>query len=1235
MTTCATGNDELAMTAADLAERLLGVGAARLNLDHLIEELRPDTRTGWEGPLLEFKATYRPSSRFIDRDASQPDKFIWNVLHALVAFANANGGCVILGIGESGPKLLPGDWDPDNILKRPGKEDKDLKDHLLKVLFSPVVNGKRTLKFAEGNRTYEYSLDEDRCRRLKDLVGLHPCHSQKLNCNAFVAIVRPVPKGDLLIGVKRNKNGTCESVYFHRDNTVARTNEITDIQRLNDYLEQREPVSTVYGNILSRPFKRMPVSETYFSTVPAPDPNFIGRERELDLLDGYCGEGKIPLIHAGGGTGKTQLAFKYAALHAKDYPGGCFYIPAEHAAGWESALKELLVTRANALGISTREWLGLRTPDDAAGNSTPKDRKSSGSTPENLISTVDIINSLFRKAHEKGKVLIVLDNVENPSAFFANGKLGKVFPPEFTKDISIVATSRTTKGINFRSASQTEPCTLEDLSPDTALTLLNGEAPFTSQEEHDAATGIVGILGCRALYISRISRLAEESSHRSYRRIYRKLLDDKLLVVQPREDEDDLRAPTVLWDWTRNHLAKGSEGEKDILLAEAIALFPADGIQDRILEALWYSEFDQREKNDILSLYREDSDLFYDALKRLIEYSLVQYNDEEHVIRMHRLDRAAIRAKLNRHNRQFTTRIARALASSPCMTPKDWTYLASDPDSALTEFCPYSNLDGENLSLVLKHRPESANGTIPWEKLNFIHWWQLLAHRPEFLPNACDHHIPLSPLLVQCGQTFIDHFNTDDFCGSIWARLLISFPDPASSCPLEKLNKNDWLLLLSKHPAFIERCPHRDILNTPGHRHSSRLDGVNSCWDKSEWGRCLAAQPQLAQVCDWSKLTREDTKSILLHAPQFGDRIPARQLESLDGDDWTAVVVKHPALARLYPDTTFPRKYLPGSHVAHEIDEAYGFTDDNGLDWAEAFKAHPVVLDHCPFDRLPVLQWCKLLLENPALASRNPPWDQIGRLVQRKTRTIFFQQLSPLAKLLELDQLAAYRNDVYDEYRADVLSKPDHLSDADIARHQHKIEPHLKDLIKGNDYVSLIHHHSPERPYCSGAISYLLDMPEGLDFTYSDIVSSMDPDGALDEFEIDGDELADAEIRMTNESVHAAVVKSIDQGRLEGKLSNGCTPAFAAVLICIYPELAGLFDWDMFSGRELCLIMLNRPSLKGYCDWSKLDGHDWAVLLARNPEFADICDWTKFTDSDRDYLQAERPWMIKSKTAPA
>lgn len=98
----------------------------------------------------------------------------------------------------------------------------------------------------------------------------------------------------------------------------------------------------------------------------APNPLFVGREKEMRDLDRMLTPGATVGVHAAvsgmGGVGKTQLAIEYAYHYGKRYPGGVF---------WLSFAKEEEITTAVAAcggheAESVPGWNAMKPPEQAA-----------------------------------------------------------------------------------------------------------------------------------------------------------------------------------------------------------------------------------------------------------------------------------------------------------------------------------------------------------------------------------------------------------------------------------------------------------------------------------------------------------------------------------------------------------------------------------------------------------------------------------------------------------------------------------------------------------------------------------------------------------------------------------------------------------------------------------------------------------------------------------------------------
>ena len=416
-------------------------------------------------------------------------------MHAFIALANAQGGRVVIGIAATADhQLVPGDWDPDGILgcrdadgdgkPIPGREEKDLVDHVYGVFFKDKFkrNG-RTYQFTTQNKcnpsappaAHEFTLDAETLSKLSKLVTFYPCHSERCSCNALAAIVHPVKKDDDLIEVLRKEKNLSEHVVFYRDVT-AKPCELTKHRDIRHYEENREPASSDYLMELKTPLSRSVETSVIYTTMRSYDQNFVGRQKEIDDIRKICTGGKIVLVHAPGGTGKTELALKFAAEDAAHYPGGNFYVPAETAKTWSDILRNLLDWKTSTTGVTPEEWLDLVSSDDQTRRqSSNKQKDCQGKSISNPIyGDSDIVNALIRKTLDRGPMLLVLDNVEAPGDLLATRAIKKVFKQGLPQGLHIVATARSRKGVTERICCETTTLSLDDVSTEDALTIIKG-----------------------------------------------------------------------------------------------------------------------------------------------------------------------------------------------------------------------------------------------------------------------------------------------------------------------------------------------------------------------------------------------------------------------------------------------------------------------------------------------------------------------------------------------------------------------------------------------------------------------------------------------------------------------------------------------------------------------------------------------------------------------------------------
>ena len=210
------------------------------------------------------------------------------------------------------------------------------------------------------------------------------------------------------------------------------------------------------------------------STVPTYNPNFTGRVDELiDLRDMLknSNAGVIAGIHGLGGIGKTELALTYAHAYAGVYTGGRFFVRCEGRSSFLQAFSQL-------------EDDPFRSEISDAERNDPQ---------ANFNATLRCIK---RRLEEKGPVLLLLDNVSEPSLLWPD-ETGRV--TKLSSDLHLLATTRLPEINGIKTLK------LEELKPDDALALLEKFRSFENDAERQAAAEIVHRLGGFALAIELVA----------------------------------------------------------------------------------------------------------------------------------------------------------------------------------------------------------------------------------------------------------------------------------------------------------------------------------------------------------------------------------------------------------------------------------------------------------------------------------------------------------------------------------------------------------------------------------------------------------------------------------------------------------------------------------------------------------------------------------------------------------
>ncbi len=210
---------------------------------------------------------------------------------------------------------------------------------------------------------------------------------------------------------------------------------------------------------------------------------FVGREHDLIELHKrlFGGHQSCVAVEGMPGVGKTQLAIEYAHLHSGDYPGGVFWIDAEHT-------PRLAAFRTIA-GWACVPWL-------------------EGEKENTQIQT------FWRELADRPRSLIVLDNFPEVTHGAEYLAIRPWLPPG--GDIHVLVTSR-------RCLTDTLPLLIQPLDKEAGLLLLTADSLPPSEVEVRAAYDIVDELGCLPLALEIVRAYVQRHQSISFKE-YRDIL---------------------------------------------------------------------------------------------------------------------------------------------------------------------------------------------------------------------------------------------------------------------------------------------------------------------------------------------------------------------------------------------------------------------------------------------------------------------------------------------------------------------------------------------------------------------------------------------------------------------------------------------------------------------------------------------------------------------------------------
>lgn len=228
---------------------------------------------------------------------------------------------------------------------------------------------------------------------------------------------------------------------------------------------------------------RMRRGANAFGNLPAPNPRFVGREREMKSLHESVGLGRLGVItavHGIGGLGKTALAFQYAYAYADFYPGGRWYIGCANETDLAAVLKKLDLDLKVEFSESERK-------DDIRG-------------AKRILNELETLAKkgaearVTEKNPPKPAVLLLFDNIDRPELLHPFN-MDLISGKDWLK---ILATTRMGPEELGADEAKQSLLTIDELPFEDALSLIENYQPgkrFRGEKEKEKAGEIVRLLG--------------------------------------------------------------------------------------------------------------------------------------------------------------------------------------------------------------------------------------------------------------------------------------------------------------------------------------------------------------------------------------------------------------------------------------------------------------------------------------------------------------------------------------------------------------------------------------------------------------------------------------------------------------------------------------------------------------------------------------------------------------------
>jgi Flp pilus assembly protein TadD len=299
--------------------------------------------------------------------------------------------------------------------------------------------------------------------------------------------------------------------------------------------------------------------------LPPHNPRFVGRIEEMERLHKATALGRfgcLTAVQGMGGLGKTTLAIQYAHAYTDYFSGGRWLV---NCAGVETLAKAIR---------SLASELGVYFTDEEKADDQLAARRILSVLLQKAELTLNGINQISQE--QIPKVLLILDNIENPALF----KTPETDLLTNKPWLSVLATTRLSPDFFGAESEERYFISVDELSQDDALALIESyqqRKQFSRPAEREAAAAIVRLLGgftlaveIAAIYLS--ENRASVTAANLLKRLEKEGIDTLGLKIQ-----GGIRHPErMVSACIKPALNSLSKLEKSIVLAAA--LLPPDHI---------------------------------------------------------------------------------------------------------------------------------------------------------------------------------------------------------------------------------------------------------------------------------------------------------------------------------------------------------------------------------------------------------------------------------------------------------------------------------------------------------------------------------------------------------------------------------------------------------------------------------------------------------------------------------